>query len=150
MKVLRDIEFMDAHLRQPSFGTQAHKHPEEEFPLCTPTNDAFGDLGPELLAEAEPLLRQFVRIKGIGQLHQDFAHVRQRLPKLALKVTLDSLRFNGLRRCRRTHPFVRVHCRAVCPEQSSVNDGNEDLQTCRADRQGLRPPLCDYGFATLA
>ena len=87
---------------------------EIQFPLCAPTTDAFRDLGPELLVQAEPLLCQFVRIKGVGQLHQDLAHLRQSLSKLALQAALDGLRVNGLGLDDRTYPFIRRRL-PICP-----------------------------------
>jgi hypothetical protein len=53
----------------------------------------------------------FMDATGIGQLHHGLSGFRQFIPKLALQISFNSPRFNGLGFDHGTHALVGVHCR---------------------------------------
>src|SRR5438552_363385 len=88
-----------------------------QFSLCSPTSNAFGNLRTELLVQAESPLRQFVRVKRVGQLHHGLTDSWQGVTKLALQVSFNPVRFNGLGFGHRTHALARVHCWQSSPQK---------------------------------
>ena len=90
---------------------------EIQFSPRTPSLDAFGDVRPELLVKAKPTLSQYIRIQSISQLRHGFTLLGQCVSKLALQISFNTLRFDGLGFDDRPHPFFCVHCRQSSSQQ---------------------------------